>query len=425
MHPLVRFSLTCLVFGLGVGPARAATIYVAPRDSPAAAAAQAKANGTSVFAERTLQRGLDLAGELLAKPGAEDVNLLLAGGKYQGKAGAGTWAVPPVNNPGAALRIVGGFKADWSARSPFAEPTLLETVEGRGAPFLSFSRGTKLKEIVVSGLVFDSAPSNRYDSETNSLLKGQSRTYPLLVFALAQTDHLLVSDNVFVNGPHGAFEPAIVPATPNCVVDIQNNFFINNVKTLMIGPNNPATRVPIKEVNLRHNTFVLNWPYNPDRDSSNVGAVELYHKNSAATLNIEGNLFAYNPGGAFQHDWPENRMPAINFRRNLFFTNAALFGNNEPGAGPIVGKFGLNPKHLVLTLGSIEDDFKYRLEDNVVLDPGIKVNYELTVKPGKRDDVDLKGYAPKFELSPAALPFPGNAAAKSYGVQPDRITQLR
>jgi hypothetical protein len=425
MQQTTHLALVVAASVVWLGRAEAATIYVAPRDSSAATAAQAKANGTSVFAERTFQRALDLAGELLAKPGAEDMTILLAGGKYQGKAGAGTWAVAPINNPKAAFRIVGGYKADWSARDPFGDPTLLETVDGRGGPFLAFGRGTRLKAIVVSGLVMDASPSNKYDAETNSLLKGSSRTFPLLTFGMAAADHLLVSDNVFVNGPHGAFEPSIVALTPNCVVDIQNNFFINNVKTMMIGPNNPATRTPIKEVNLRNNTFVLNWPYNPDRDSSNVGAVELYHKNSAATLNIEGNLFAYNPGGAFQHDWPENRMPAINFRRNLFFTNAALFGNNEPGAGPIVGKFGLNPKHLVLNLGTIEDDFKYKLEGNVVMDPGLKVNYQLMVKPGKGDDVDLKGYAPRFDFSPAALPFPNNAAAKVYGVQTDRITQLR
>lgn len=419
--------LSCLAAAAVYAPAQAATftIYVAPRESPAEAAAQAKANGSTAFAERTLQRALDLAAETLARPGANDVNVLLAEGSYQGKAGSGIWAVAPINNPSGSLRIVGGFKPDFASRDPFSAPSLLVTTEGRGGPFLSLGRGTRLREIVVSGLVFDSAPSNKYDAETNSILKGQSRTYPILTFGLAQTDHLVVADNVFVNGPHGAFEPAITAASPNTVVDITNNFFINNIKTMMLGPNNPATRTPIKEINLRNNTFVLNWPFNPDPDSSNVGAIELYHKNSASTLNIEGNLFAFNPGGAFQHDWPENRMPAINFRRNLFFSNAMLFGNTKPEAGPIVGKFGTNPKHAVLTLSSIEDDLKYKLEGNVVADPGLKLDFKLMVKPGKGDDVDLNGYAPKFDFRPETLPFPSNPQARGFGAQAGQYLTVR
>jgi len=408
-------------------PAAAAThtVYVAPRDTPAAAAAQGKANGTTAFAERTLQRGLELAAELAGKPGAHEVNVLLSAGPHETRTGAGAWTVPAVNNPAASLRIAGGYTADWGARTPLATPSQLVTVSGRGGPILSFTRATRLKQIVVSGLALDAAPSNAYDEKSKGILKAQSRTYPLLAFSLAQTDHLVIADNIFLNGAHGAFEPHISPASANTVVDIQNNFFVNNIKTLMIGPNNPAMRTPIKEVNLRHNTFVLNWPFNPDPDSSNVGAIELYHKTSAATLNIEGNLFAYNPGGAFQHDWPANRMPAINFRRNLFFSNAALFDKKEAGAGAIVGKFGANPKHQVLTLAGAEDDLKYGFEGNVSLDPQIKVEFSLAVKPGEGDDVDLEGYAPRVEYDPKALPYPTNPMARGFGVQPGQALAIK
>jgi hypothetical protein len=422
-----------LTYGASLGvlclalPAAAAThtIYVAPRDTPAAAAAQGKANGSTVFAERTLQRGLDLAGELAGKPGAHEVNVLVAAGPHETRTGAGAWTVPAINNPAASLRIAGGYASDWGSRTPLETPSQLVTVAGRGGSILSFTRGTRLKQIVVSGLAMDASPSNAYDEKSKGILKGQSRTYPLLAFGLAQTDHLIVADNVFLNGAHGAFEPYVTPASANTVVDIQNNFFVNNIKTLMIGPNNPAGRVPIKEVNLKHNTFVLNWPYNPDPTSSNVGAVELYHRNSAATLNIEGNLFAYNPGGAFQHDWPENRMPAINFRRNLFFTNALLFGNKEPAAGPIVGKFGPNPKHMVLTLAAVEDDLKYKFEGNVSIDPQIKVAFSLAVKPGEGDDVAVEGYAPKVDYDPKALPYPTNPMARGFGVQPGQSLGIK
>jgi hypothetical protein len=402
-----------------ISPARAGTqtIYVAPRDSPAAAAAQAKANGSTTFAERTLQRALDLAGELLAKGGPADVNVFLAEGSYEGKAGSGIWTVPPINNPAGSLRIAGGFNAEFSSRDPFGAPSVLLTVFGRGGPILGFSRGTRLREIVISGLVLDAGPSNTYDTKTNSILKAQSRSYPILGFTLAVTDHLVIADNVFLNAAHQAFEPYIVPATAEAVVDIQNNFFINNILALTLGPKNPAMRTPLKEINFRNNTVVLNWPYNPDPNSSNVGAIELYHKGSARRLNAEGNLFAYNPGGAFQHDWPENRMPEFILRRNLFFTNATLFGSQDPDAGVLVGKFGPSGKHRVLKLGTIEVDFDYKVEGNVVADPGIKVDQQLTVKPGRGDNVDLSGYAPRVEWDPKSPPFPTNPAARAFGVQ--------
>ena len=53
----------------------------------------------------------------------------------------------------------------------------------------------------------------------------------------------------------------------------------------------------------------------------------------AAQVTIEGNLFAYNPGGAMQHDWPEDRMPPLTLSNNLFHSNAALFEDGAAEAG--------------------------------------------------------------------------------------------
>lgn len=100
-------------------------------------------------------------------------------------------------------------------------------------------------------------------------------------------DHLVIADNIFINGAHGAFDPYIMPISANTVVDITNNFFINTIKTIQIGAGIGYKNNTVKEVNLRRNTFLLNWPYNPDKTSSNVSAVTLYHNHGAKQLNIE------------------------------------------------------------------------------------------------------------------------------------------
>ena len=152
------------------------------------------------------------------------------------------------------------------------------------------------------------------------------------------------------------------------MVDIENNVFLNNIKAIKLG-----APVAVAAINLRHNTFFLNWPYNPDATSSNVSAVELYHSGGAKQVNIEGNLFAYNPGGAMQHDWPEDRMPDLALKNNLFYSNAALFGDGAAQAGVIAGKFGTNPIYLILDLETTEDDFDYDVAGNVDLDPQIPI----------------------------------------------------
>lgn len=445
--PGVVLFATMVACGLAGSQARSDSyvIYVAPRDTPAAAAATAKANGNTAFAERTLQRAFNKAGELLAK-GSHQATILIAGGNYTGQAGVGMFNVPQIKNPQASLRIIGGLSEDFTGRQPFKNLTRLQTNEGRNEAIVQFARQSQLKQIVISGLLLDAAPSNKYDSRTNSILPGTSRTLPLLALAGPQTEHLVVADNIFINGAHGAFDPNIVPASPNTVVDITNNFFINTIKAIQVGAGMAYRGNTVKEVNLRHNTFLVNWPLNPDTTSSNISAVNLYHSGAAQKLNIENNIFAHNPGGAMQHDWPANRMPKIALRNNLFFMNAALFGAGKADAGAMAGKFGPNAKHMILSLDTIADDFDYELAGNVAFDPKIPVmlhaikgvdsaavqRQNTLINDVRRifrqnqdgGTVAIANFAPAMEYSLEALPLPTEAKAQPYGVQPNRLWTL-
>ncbi len=395
-----------------VGASSAETIYVAPKDSDDYAAAQ-ELGGAAV--ERSFHKGLTRAAELLNEPGARTVSVLVAQGEYDGKVGLGIWEVPTIKNREGALHLLGGYTNGFERRDPFGQLTELVTSPGRNGPFITLEKNSELAQVIISGFVMDAYPSNAYDRKTDSLLRDRSRTYPMLAFGYLKTNSLVIADNVFINGPHGVFDPLIVPLSPEATVDIQNNYFLNNIKPMQIG----AGISPVKEVRLSGNTFLLNWPYNPDTTSSNVGAVSLHNSGSSDHLLIEGNLFTYNVGGALQHDWPEDRMPEVTIRDNWFYQNATLFGNDGADAGVVVGKFGTNPIYMVLDLETLEDDFDYTVEGNVAGDPLLEVNLGLTTSEDD-DDVKLSGYAPRMRFE---IPTPGDEDAQAYGAKSGSILE--
>jgi hypothetical protein len=393
--------------------ASAETIYVAPNGSDDYEAAQGL-DGHSV--EKTLHRALNSAAELL-NGGATEVSVHVAEGEYDGKAGMGIWEIPSINNPQGVLRIVGGWHDGFAERAPFDYWSALKTSETRNGAFISLGRRSALAEFTISGFIFDGSPSNGYDAETNSLIRSRTRTWPMLSFGYVKTDLLVIADNVFANAGHGVFDPAITPASDDAVVEIRNNLFLNNIKAIQVG----AGINPVREVRVIGNTFLMNWPYNPDTTSSNVGALTLDERSSAQSIVIEGNIFAQNPGGAMQHDWPEDRMPELAIRSNVFYQNALLFGNDEPGAGVLVGKFGTNPRYLILDLETVEEDFGYNVEGNAYADPEFDVEFELEVTPDG-DDVELMGFAPKMDLR--FVPLPAAMNIEGYGAHPDRTIQF-
>ncbi len=416
------------------------TIYVAPRDSQASQWASGVADSETQFSERKLFRALVKASELMSQAGDQSVTIKVAAGSYSGKAKQGIWVLPAVSNESATLRLLGGFNDDFSARNPFKSPSLLVTSEGRNGAFIQMTKKSVLRELIISGLVFDAAPSNKYDAKTNSILKGSSRTYPLISFSQLKTKHLVVDSNVFINGAHGAFDPFVAPADGDSTIDITNNFFINNIKTLKTEASSSRS-VTFKSMRFAHNTFLLNWPYNPDPTSGDVSCINLYHKGGSQKTVFERNIFAFNPGGAFQHDWPEDRMPEIEIRENLFFMNAGLFGEGAADAGVFAGKFGLNPKYLLCDLLTIEDDFGYDTVGNQAFDPKIPITLadlksadssQVQRKDTVLNDVrrlfglnqdggtvKIANYAPDMTFNPNNLPVPQESKASGFGVQID------
>lgn len=370
-----RMSWAGPVFALAATAALAddLEILVAPRDSDAYATAEAAEQAGTALAERTIVRGLLRATEHLAGCGSCTVRVKIAAGAYDGKAGSGRWSVPDVDAPQGALEITGGWNDAFDDRAPFDDPTILVSARTRGGPVLQFEgRKHAIGRVVVSGLVFDTAASNRYDTESRSLLKGGSSTYAQLSFGYLTTDHLVIADNVFMNAPAGVGGPSLRALSDTTRIDIENNLFFNNVTPWTV-PGGASERMPA-EIRLAHNSFVLNWPYNPDRTTSNPGALEIGNNYATRHVLIERNLFAFNMGGAIFPQWDEDRGPPITIGENLFWRNGSMFDPTRDDAGAVVGKFAGSPVHAIFSAEDLEDDFDWNVYGNESFDPGLQLD---------------------------------------------------
>ncbi len=195
------FQLNPTIFAILLPASLAAediTILVAPRDTPAYEAAVNMADDTTIFAERRIHRAFTRAAENMATCGECTTTIKLAAGAYTGRGDTGMWTFPEVTSPDATLHILGGWDDDFAARAPFDTPTLLVSNADRSAPVLRFDgRRPAMAALVISGLVFDTSPSNSYDAQSNSLMKNGSSTWGHLTVGYLETAHLVIADNVF------------------------------------------------------------------------------------------------------------------------------------------------------------------------------------------------------------------------------------
>lgn len=378
MKSLTALSLLAATT-LAVSPALASNldILVAPKGSSAYETAQSKSDAENVSSHRKIHKAFIEASTHLQSCGDCTVTIKIANGEYLGKAKVGHWVFPDTIAKDATLKILGGYDDSFEEREPFTEPTILKINENRSNSVIKFE-GKKhaLKSLVISGLTIDTTPSNRYDAQTNSLRKGSSSSFPLLSLGYLTTSELIIADNVFMSAPNSVGGPLIRAATEDTDVIIENNIFFNNVFTWTVGSGS-YSKMPRNYI-LRGNSFVLNWPYNPDQTTSNPGTVEIGNNYSAQHVRIEKNLFAYNYGGAIHAQWDDTRGPKMSITDNLFFGNGALFSEGETDSGVVVGKFAGAATHSIFTAEDLEDDFTWTVSGNVSFDPELEIQVPKT-----------------------------------------------
>lgn len=442
-------------------------ILVADKKSDAYKNAKAKANDDTIFAERKLHKAFSQAEKLIrakkkcpqprhpklpppkcnlsADERELTINIKVAHGNYAGKGGKGGFGFSEMIAPDTTLRILGGYNDDFTKRAPFDTPSVID----KAATAISFA-GKKhaLKELVISGFVFNAAAGNAYDAKTNSLLKGKSAEVRCITLGYLTTERLEIADNVFLNSSLKAMAPLIRAKDANAEVIVRNNFILNNVLAWE-ADSARYHQIPKRYV-IEGNSFILNWPFNPDPTTGNPAALQLAGKYATKKFVIKGNLFAHNVGGAiFSTNTSDKNPPPIEIEGNLFFHNGALFGEPEPGAAVMVAKFGGFKSRDIpwntIDLETLEDDYEWDSEDNVALDPKITIpkldmlfadsnkvgaaNTKANAVRGmlgqnkQGGTVAIKDFAPRWDLDLAAMPFPKEAKAKKYGVSRERVKQ--
>lgn len=371
-HLLVVGGLLSVVFPAYAGDIN---ILVGPKKSAAYDAAKAKADNQNTFAAKSISKAFSLAAKNLAACKTCTVNIKIAAGEFKGKGKTGHWIFPDTQTPEATLRILGGYADDFLQRSPFATPTRLVAAETRGRLVIQFE-GKKhaLKQLYLSGLTFDVAPGNSYDPKNNSLRKDSSSSFSVLAFGYLTTDKLVIADNTFLNAANGVAQPLMRAMTKKSEVIIRNNMVLNNISAWKVS--SASFRNQLNKYTLSNNSFILNWPYNPDPTTSNPGTVEIGNKYTANQVEITKNLFAYNAGGAIHAQWDDVKGPPLKITDNLFWGNGSLFAATDPDAAAVLGKFNGSPKYVLLTADDAED-FDWDVENNVSFDPGLHVQ----VKP--------------------------------------------
>ncbi|MBN2695856.1 hypothetical protein JXR93_14445 [bacterium] len=421
------------------------TIYVAEKGTPAAEQSSSLANDKTVFSENKIFKAFDRASEILSQKKSDTVLIKIAAGSYYGKGKTGTWSFPDTQNPQGVLKVLGGYDSTFKKRAPFDTHSILVISENRSDSVITFE-GKKhaLKELQLSGLTIDVAPGNKYDAKTHSLLKGTSCTSPILYFGYLETQKLIISDNIFMNSAHQVSTPLIRATNKDSVVELRNNLIFNNVYPWKA--DSARFRNTPKEYIIKNNSFLMNWPYNPDPTSGTVATVEVNSKDGCEKIVFEKNIFAFNYGGAIMPLYEEKRMPKMEFKSNLFYRNGALFKVKSADDGALVGKFNGSATYVTYNMSDAEDDLSYKFEKNQSFDPKFEfVAPELLAADSSSvkaqntkantvrsilgqnlqgGSVDIGNFAYKIPFDKDNIPFPKEEKAKVFGVQKSLVEQF-
>lgn len=420
------------------------TILVAEKRSKAYnSAKKLAAKSQQTYYKNKVFKAFKQAHKILSQGKNDTVNIKIAAGKYFGKAKSGYFGFKEVKNAKGSLRILGGYGADFKKRAPFFRYTKFVVPTDRSNNVIKFEgKKHKLKELVISGIVFDVANGNKYDKDINALKKGSSCTFPILNVGYLETNRLEISDNTFMNSAHMAAAPLIRPASPKALVVVKNNFFVNNVYTWKADA--AGFRNKLGHYMFINNSFLFNWPYNPDPTSGTVASLEVASKSRLKKVSILNNIFAYNVGGAIMPMYDEDYMPEMAIKGNVFYANGTLFSAKKKGEYALVGKFNKSATYLGYKPEEIEDEFDWDVAGNGVVNPQVSLkmaklqsasSYVVTAKKTDMNalrgmlglnkqggSVKISNYAPKMQLDIKNY-FSKNKKLSKIGVRKKLVKQ--
>lgn len=379
---------------------------------------------------KKLGKALGIAAEQCAAGGDKTVVVKIAHGDYVGEFDLGSF-----KNPKGKVTIQGGWSDDFTKRDPFHTPTRIVSPTPRTIPFLQFAAKDEVNAFTLDGLIFDGAPGNKYDAKTNSLLKGESCTFALIRFNNLKVEHLEIANCIFMNSAHRAFETLVLCPDDKAEIKIVNTIFFNCLIPVKLDVARQK-HIPAK-ILVDHCSFITNFAFNPDPDTSNPAALELGGKYAAHEIEISNNLFYANFGGAIMNI--EKAQTKVTIKNNNFVGNGLLHGDADPAAAAmIVGK-----KQPIPVKQIVDEEEDKTLGGNVSIAPGLPVELgnpkavdaskvkeqkgwenearRLLGQPIQGGKVAIKDFAPRKEYDPANPPFPTVDEAKKYGASPELV----
>ncbi len=339
----------------------------------------------------------------------------VAGGEYVGKLRAGTWRVDTTD-----IALLGGYDAEFKERDPWKYPTLLhcpEDFKGRRGGY-TLEGADDHTGCIVDGFVFDKRLNNKYLDNGDLKFMDSDKTEHLW---LSRPD-CAVRNCVFVNGAQGAVRLASGQTVENCI-------FMNHHMMVVSVERGHAPEIPFL---FRNNTLAFAWE---KRFGSGHGVTaDLLLLGGGLRAVVDGNIFAFADQHAIRLDADPKDVELTN---NVFSTN--LFAEVYRTAGTLF----VDNK----TFGQLRDLGWKRLEDNVLLHPGLPLDEKwfnvylnrTAYVPGKvtMDDWNkirellgqpvlatggkpAEGMARAYDYKKAAVLFPKNEQCKA-GARPRKL----
>ncbi len=264
MGKYLSVTLACvmsLVLQSGIGALWASDIYVK---------AGASGKGTSpADAYDELWKAVDRA-----KRG--DV-IHVAAGTYNGKGGSGHFVIKVPN-----LTIAGGYNADFSARDPFKNLTILERARDFKGDWTLLPEGIIAGDqhadhsgLIVDGFVLDCQSRNSYK---NNVVALKAPTYPGKAFEASSAN--IKIRNCIIANPVGEGFYVTWQGKEN---EISNCFILNTFYAAI----ECRSAQPGSEVSIKNNTIAFGWFY-----PSKGGAMGIF-VGSKGAIKIENNIIAF------------------------------------------------------------------------------------------------------------------------------------
>lgn len=362
--------------------------------------------GTKAQPLKDLHRALDKA--------APGDSIHVAEGVYEGKLKSGYYEIEK-----SGLKLIGGYKADFSARAPFQYMSKIQDTSRSTSMGNFYAEARKnIEGVTIDGFVIDKAVGNHYGPKGLEV-PGVSGTTAINL--QTKGGATVVQNCIIVNNGGQGIKIDFTGGD----VKVRNNLIVN---TYLFGVSLEKTGSAPAKAEVSHNTIALTWK-SDDADLNHGAAVEA-HTDDAETL-ITGNVFALNDLTGLKNYRGAKKISATN---NVFYGNkkgAYYFymkdGNRMPASVADLGDTDLAGES-----GNSEEDPKLSNLDAAFVqnwatfsegDLKIKNTYENMLKsvlgnrPLDAHRVGGKGmFMPKLDLK-AAMLFAQNAKFSGWGAQ--------